>query len=69
MEHDYSGPPISEAEHKELVKVHLYKEWIKEYPQDPHLPLMVSVDLYMEICQEIKPHVTEYVNQNQRRHN
>ena len=47
MEHNYSGPTISEEEHKEFVKIHLYKEWIKEYPEDPHLPLLVSVDLYM----------------------
>ncbi len=28
MEHNNSGPPISEEEHREYVKVHLYKEWM-----------------------------------------
>jgi hypothetical protein len=57
MEHDYSGPKISEQQHREFIKVHLFKEWVKEYPFMPFLPLMVSVDLYLEICDEIKPHV------------
>ncbi len=46
MEHNYSGPTISEEEHLEYVKVHIYQEWIKEYPAMPRLPLMVSLDLY-----------------------
>ena len=28
LEHNYSGPAISQAEHFEYVKVHLYQEWI-----------------------------------------
>ena len=44
IEKGYSGPEISEDEHRELVKVHLYKKWIKAYPKMPNLPLMVSVD-------------------------
>jgi hypothetical protein len=44
---------ISEEQHREYVKVHLYKEWIREHPHMPHLPLMVSVKLYFEICKEI----------------
>ena len=46
MEHDYSGPVISEQQHREYVKVHLFKEWIDSYPKMPCLPLLVSVELY-----------------------
>ncbi len=53
MEHNYSGPEITEEEHKEHVKVHLYKQWIKEHPRMPYLPLMVSVDFYLSVCREI----------------
>ena len=53
IEHNYSGPVISEQQHLEYVKVHLYKEWIKDHPRMPILPLLVSVELYLEICREI----------------
>ena len=57
IESNYSGPEISEKQHREYVKVHLYKEWIKDHPKMPRLPLLISVGLYLEICDEIKPHV------------
>ncbi len=62
MELSYSGPMISTEEHLEIVKVHLFKEWIREYPEMPHLPLMLSVDTYTQVCQYIKPYVVEYIN-------
>ena len=69
IEHNYTGPAISDQEHREYVKVHLYKEWIKEYPKMPHLPLMVSVDLYFQVCLELKPHVIEYAAKKYQRNN
>ena len=61
MEHNYSGPYISEEQHIECVKVHLFQQWTKDYPKKPYLPLMVSVDLYNRICDEIAPYVLDYV--------
>ena len=61
IEHNYSGPVISEQQHREYVKVHLYKEWIKDHPRMPFLPLLVGVELYLEICREIYPHVLQYL--------
>ena len=61
MEEHYQGPMISDSQHIENVKIHLYEEWIKEYPHMPHLPFLVSVKLYFDICKEIKPYVLQKV--------
>lgn len=58
-EDNYKGPVLTKDQHRKTVTRHLYKEWMKSYPAMPTLPLQLSVEIYIEICEKLRPRIME----------
>lgn len=62
MEKNYIGPQISYEQHVEHVKMAVFEEWIQIWTkcEEPHLPLMVDVELFEQACDSVRDKVMEY---------